>query len=445
MAQVFERGDIYYARFRHRGRDYCRSTGIAVPGRRASREARTAALDRAQARMEAMLAEVRGHESIEELFARLVDALGRLPEPDRGQKKVTLAERLRDDLTASLKVSEAWEAWVNSPRRKRRAGAATLDSYHAYWGKGDVKRQGTRNRRAFTHWLAATHPQVEHLHDITEAMAAEYAAFLAAQGVSEGTYNKYIGFLRGMFEVLRKPAGLARNVWDGIAPQEENPQGRRMLTEEELKKVCRQAEGEIRYMVALGIYTGLRLGDVVTFRWEYIDWEKHSFSLVPSKTGRGRRGASKRVSFALHPVLEALLLELRGSARKPNGYLFPELAAQYAKGNRNVATKRIQAFFEGCGIATHRPGTGKWRDEEGRVVDSGTRAVVEVGFHSLRHTFVSLCKANNVPQAAIQELVGHSSPAMTALYTHAGDELKAKAIAALPAMAFAAETDGKRG
>ena len=124
-------------------------------------------------------------------------------------------------------------------------------------------------------------------------------------------------------------------------------------------------------MVGLGIYTGLRLGDVVTFRWDYIDWEKHSFSLVPSKTGRGRRGASKRVSFALHPVLEALLLELRGSARKPTGYLFPELAAEYQKGNRNVATKRIQAFFEGCGIATHRPGTGKWRDEEGRVVDSG--------------------------------------------------------------------------
>ena len=68
------------------------------------------------------------------------------------------------------------------------------------------------------------------------------------------------------------------------------------------------------------------------------------------------------------------------------------------------------------------------------------RAVVEVGFHSLRHTIVSLCKANNVPRAAIQERVGHSSPAMTALYTHAGEELRTKAVAALPAMSFLSRT-----
>jgi hypothetical protein len=34
------------------------------------------------------------------------------------------------------------------------------------------------------------------------------------------------------------------------------------------------------------------------------------------------------------------------------------------------------------------------------------------------------------------ELVGHGSPAMTALYSHAGDEQKAKAIAALPSFEF---------
>jgi integrase len=215
-----------------------------------------------------------------------------------------------------------------------------------------------------------------------------------------------------------------------------------MLTEAELERVCRAARGELRYMVGLGIYTGLRLGDVVKFRWEYIDWRRRTFSLVPSKTGRGRRGASRPpVSFPLHPVLEALLVELRGDMREPKGYLFPRLASAYEGGQRGVATKRIQALFEACGIATHRAGTGKRTDAKGRVVDSGKRAVVEVGFHSLRHTFVSLCKANNVPQAAVQELVGHSSPAMTALYTHAGDELKARAVAALPAMSFAPDAE----
>ena len=59
----------------------------------------------------------------------------------------------------------------------------------------------------------------------------------------------------------------------------------------------------------------------------------------------------------------------------------------------------------------------------------------------LRHSLVSLCDANHVPQVAIMELVGHGSPAMTALYSHAGDEQKMKAISALPAVSFEAEAE----
>jgi len=46
-----------------------------------------------------------------------------------------------------------------------------------------------------------------------------------------------------------------------------------------------------------------------------------------------------------------------------------------------------------------------------------------------------------VSHHAIQELVGHGSPAMTMLYSHADDEQKASAINVLPALTFAdAET-----
>jgi hypothetical protein len=42
------------------------------------------------------------------------------------------------------------------------------------------------------------------------------------------------------------------------------------------------------------------------------------------------------------------------------------------------------------------------------------------------------------------ELVGHGSPAMTRLYSHAGDEQKSKAIASLPAVQFEATARRKR-
>jgi hypothetical protein len=85
-------------------------------------------------------------------------------------------------------------------------------------------------------------------------------------------------------------------------------------------------------------------------------------------------------------------------------------------------TNHIQEHFEACGINTKR-------DRE-----IGVRRVVEVGFHSLRHTFVSMCAMNNVPLSVVQSLVGHSSPLMTGAYSHSNRLAEQQAVAALPAI-----------
>ena len=46
---------------------------------------------------------------------------------------------------------------------------------------------------------------------------------------------------------------------------------RRELTIDELRKVCQTATGELRTLLALGIYSGLRLGDCATLRWGEVD------------------------------------------------------------------------------------------------------------------------------------------------------------------------------
>jgi len=73
----------------------------------------------------------------------------------------------------------------------------------------------------------------------------------------------------------------------------------------------------------------------------------------------------------------------------------------------------------------HAPGTGRQieSNEDGtpvkteagniRLKDTGKPAVVQVGFHSLRHTFVSLCRAPNAPLSGVQSIVGHASPPLT--------------------------------
>jgi len=106
------------------------------------------------------------------------------------------------------------------------------------------------------------------------------------------------------------------------------------------------------------------------------------------------------------------------------GYVLPDTAALYLR-DTSATSKRIHDHFEACGVKTHRRGTGEGTDK---------RAVVEVGFHSLRHTFVSLCRESNAPLAVVEAIVGHSNPAMTRHYTHVSELAAAHAVNALPAV-----------
>jgi integrase len=121
--------------------------------------------------------------------------------------------------------------------------------------------------------------------------------------------------------------------------------------------------------------------------------------------------------------------------RDRRDYVLPEFAALYLK-NTSEMSKRVHKHFEACGVRTQKPGTGYIvkKDTKGRErrVYSGKRAVVEVGFHSLRHTFVSLCREANAPLAVVEAIVGHANPAMTRHYTHIGEAAATTAVAALP-------------
>jgi integrase len=425
MAQVFDRNGTYYARFMHNGKDYFRSTGVAVVPR--GKKGASDAKKKAETELSRMLAETRGRESADALFARLLDSINHLPKAEQEAKRIALAGRLRDGVNAKLYIADAWDAWLKNPK-KRNPSPATIEMYLAYWGRDHIKKHGKRNQQnGFKNWLEKNHSEVTYLHEVTPAIAEEYAGHLWNSGISPRTYNGAIKFLRSMFKVLKVQAGLSVNPWDEIPSQDNETEGRRNLTPEELKKVCSKAEGNLRYWFAIGLYTGLRLGDVVTLKWNEIDFDNHAIKRRPAKTRR----KGKVLTFPLHPILEAVLLELREHADPAATYLFPEDAERHAKGRSCAITERIQNHFTACGIETTEKASGHRK-----------KAIVRVGFHSLRHSFVSLCAANNVPQVAIQELVGHGSPAMTALYSHAGDKEKAKAIAALPDMSF---ENGKEG
>jgi integrase len=171
-------------------------------------------------------------------------------------------------------------------------------------------------------------------------------------------------------------------------------------------------------LLALGIYCGLRLGDCVTLRWGEVDLPRAMIRRVPNKTARRN---PKPVIIPIHPILMGMLSET--PLNKRGEYVLPEMAALYNH-RTDMVTDMVQRHFKACGITLHKPGTGK----------DGKRAVIEVGFHSLRHTFVSMCRESNAPLAVVESIVGHSNPAMTRHYTHVGELAAGRAIALLPSV-----------
>ena len=97
--------------------------------------------------------------------------------------------------------------------------------------------------------------------------------------------------------------------------------------------------------------------------------------------------------------------------------------------------RRIQAVFHKAGIDTQT-------DTAQRNKDGTPRKAVDVGFHSLRHTYVSLCANAGVPLAVVQSIVGHTSPAMTRHYFHESDDALRGAAAALPDVVGAVAAGG---
>jgi integrase len=430
MATIFKRkgSRFYYARFQVDAKDHCVSTGETTRAKAVNA-------------MQRKLAEAKGQRTIDDILRQLEAELRRLPPEDltvrtrqiarlapapledqvdmlmthiqdlpaenRDSTRREIVDQLLQGLESKLSIEDAWDTWLKDPT-KRNPGQSTIASYRSQWSR-------------FRDW--AESQGLVHLHETTPALARAYASDLWHSSVSPRTYNAHVKFLKALFRILEIPAGITANPWDRIPSMDSETESRRNLTADELTAVCSSATGTLRYLYSLGIYTGMRLGDCVTLNWSAIDRHSKTIEHTPLKTRR----KNKIVRIPMHPVLAALLDELQETQN--DALLFPEENALYRK-DRSAVVKRIQAHFTAAGIQTTEDSASSHRK----------RRVSRVGFHSLRHSFVSLCAANNVPQVAIMELVGHGSPAMTALYSHAGDAQKGKAIASLPDTVFNPES-----
>ena len=148
--------------------------------------------------------------------------------------------------------------------------------------------------------------------------------------------------------------------------------------------------------------------------WAQIDLEREEITLTTRKT-------DKRLLIPIATPLREHLLAIAGD--NPRAPIHPRAFELVHAGRVATLSNQFGDLLVDAGLREPQPHQGR---------GGSKRAGMDVSFHSLHHTAVSLLKDAGVPDAVVMALVGHESAAMSARYTHVGKEALAKAAGTLP-------------
>ena len=315
---------------------------------------------------------------------------------------VAISTSLEDGADArvvGLPIGDLFELY-KSAQNRRDITESTLEGYRHQFN-------------VFTAWMAKRYPDITSARDISQTVADEFAAD-RAQSVSANRLNKDLNLFSLVWRTLRQKYGLEYNPWSAehIARHRLETHERRALTDEEVRAVLANSEGEYHLMILIALCTGLRMGDILNLRWdEQVDMRARTVAIKRTrKTG---------APIAL-PLADDLYKALKTAYRARGGspWCLPVLHADVARvGTPHAICRKIARIFAASGIEMHP------KNEDGTRNRAPTAS-----FHSLRHTFVTRLMRRGIAPALIQAAVGHSTMMMTEHYTHISAEDLARGL-----------------
>jgi integrase len=195
---------------------------------------------------------------------------------------------------------------------------------------------------------------------------------------------------------------------------------RQPFTQDQIELLMKIADSEWRGMIIVGLYTGLRLGDVAVLDWRNIDLEQGILSLQDEKTGRN-------LVQPLAPSLVDFLVKLSPSQREGPVFARTNRIRQRHK-HGGALSNQFYDLLVRAGLAEKRDHKANCKGRD------SARKFNPLSFHSLRHTATSWLKNAGVSDAIARDIIGHESEAVSANYTHIDLDTKRKAIGLLPSV-----------
>lgn len=233
--------------------------------------------------------------------------------------------------------------------------------------------------------------------DINRGIARKYRKYRheKKKPLSETTVNRDLEVLRHLLFWAVDEGYLAANSLSRMPMVRERRKVRSVMSLDEEARLLAQAAPHLHRLVIFALDSGMRRGELLTQRWEHIDFTRRLLSVTHSKTAEGE---------ARDIPLTSRLFDLLRAAQKKEG-----LVCEF-KGHSMHSVKTAWA------TAIRKSGIRHYR------------------FHDLRHTFNTRLMEAGVMQEVRKALMGHSSGEdVHAIYTHVELPGKREAIRKLEA------------
>jgi integrase len=238
---------------------------------------------------------------------------------------------------------------------------------------------------------------------LNRAAARDYRAHRheKKKALSDATVNRDLEVLRHMLFWAVDEGYLAANSLSRMPMVRERRKPAPVMPLEEERRLLSHAAPHLLGLVIGALDTGMRRGELLTQRWEHIDFNRGVLSVTHSKTAGGE---SREIP------LTTRLYELLSANRQKEGFVF------LFKGR---PLHRIKTAWA---AAIRRAGIRHYR------------------FHDLRHTFNTRLMEAGVMQEVRKAIMGHSSGEdVHSIYTHVELPAKREAIRKLEAWVVAQE------
>jgi integrase len=257
--------------------------------------------------------------------------------------------------------------------------------------------------------------------DVTPEQVTQFLADKAARSSRE-TAQGFRKILRSIFikaqdlgHVTRNPVPKAsRRRGSSIDEMQKRP-----FTLQEIRDLSARATPFWRYMIVAGFFTGQRMGDLVTLKRSNVHLDENVIRLTSRKTG-------KRVIIPMAKTLRTLLESIW--PKRDEDYFWPGQAQKYLTVGPSPLSQEFYGLLASVGLVVERGPKHKSKS----VGRNAGRPDAVLGFHNLRHTFVTQVKMAGAPDSVARELAGHSSNLISSHYTHLPIESLEKAILTLP-------------